>query len=538
MNINKITVPIGGTLTILDVIDTISRTEMSEIEAYIGYTDEDIAGIEADFENNTFTRLAGAIGKSGGSDFNSFPTYAGMRRCNLSDSGVVNAYYGDNDFIEDGSNGQVMVEIPRFYYKVIPLKLQKQDWSDYGATAWTSGTSYAVGKVVIYNGAYYACITANSDEEFMPAKWHEIEELGLMGYHLLKARYYVSATPKDGFKVHPAFIDKTTGNLRDYVYIGAYSGIAYDVSAGAYLLNDEQVIDTTAITGDKLSSIGGTYERSYTYYDKTTGTYIITTVNAGAKPASGQSSNNNLTRYNCTILAHNRGDGWEQQTIEIVSAIQLLCAVEYCSFNWQTVIGNGVTGITDDDSSTNCASFVGSTSSLGNTTGNATTTIDHTGTSQNTSGKVSCNYRGIEDFFGNIFKWVEGLNCYGEYNNGGGQLFYCTDNVYTEGRHDDNYVGVGFTMANYNGFAKYFGYGSENFDWLFYTSKSGGNATSSVPIGDQTAVAACMDGHRLFADGGRWLDSLNAGGYYWVSTYGISYRSRFNGCRLAYLPSA
>ena len=538
MNMNKYTVPLSNTATTLDIIDTIGRSEMSDIEAYIGYTDEDIAGIEADFENNTFTRLAGAIGKSGGSDFNSFPTYAGMRRCNLSDSGVVNAYYGDNNFIEDGSNGQVMVEIPRFYYKVVPLKLQKQDWSDYGAVAWTSGTSYAVGKVVTYNGAYYACITANSDAEFTPAKWHEIEELGLMGYHLLKARYYVSATPKDGFKVHPAFIDKTTGNLRDYVYIGAYGGIAYDVSAGAYLLNDEQVIDTTATTGDKLSSIGGTYERSYTYYDKATDTDVTITVNAGAKPCSGQTSNNTLTRANATKMAHNRGTGWEQQTIEIVSAIQLLCAIEYCSFNWQTVIGSGIVSISDNGKE-NCASFVSSTSSLGNTSGNATATIDYTGTPRNTSGTQSISYRGIEDFFGNIWKWVEGINIYGIYNNNGGQPFYCTDGVYTESVSGNNYVSVGFTVANTSSYVKYFGYSTEDWDWLFLTSKVGDGASTAVPVGDITYVTSCLNGYRVAYLGGTWnFIPAYAGGYCWALSNAPSSYNRIIGCRLAYLPSA
>jgi len=44
-------------------------------------------------------------------------TWYGMRRCNLSDAGVVNAYYGDASYKDDGTNGQVMVEIPKFWYK-------------------------------------------------------------------------------------------------------------------------------------------------------------------------------------------------------------------------------------------------------------------------------------------------------------------------------------------------------------------------------------------------------------------------------------
>ena len=44
---------------------------------------------------------------------------------------VVNAYYGDAGYIENGSNGQVMVEQPKFYYKMVPLKIDRIP--DYGS---------------------------------------------------------------------------------------------------------------------------------------------------------------------------------------------------------------------------------------------------------------------------------------------------------------------------------------------------------------------------------------------------------------------
>lgn len=99
--------------------------EVEDIKAYIGYTDEDIAGLCVDYENKTFKRLAGAVGLSQGSDFNKFTMYGGRRRCNVSDDGTINAFYGNEGYTEDGSNGQVMVYQPAFYYKVVPLKLEK-----------------------------------------------------------------------------------------------------------------------------------------------------------------------------------------------------------------------------------------------------------------------------------------------------------------------------------------------------------------------------------------------------------------------------
>jgi hypothetical protein len=64
-----------------------------------------VLGLEVDYENKTFTRLAAAESLSPGNDFNSFNMYGGRRLCNLADDGTVNAWYGESGYIEDGSNG-------------------------------------------------------------------------------------------------------------------------------------------------------------------------------------------------------------------------------------------------------------------------------------------------------------------------------------------------------------------------------------------------------------------------------------------------
>lgn len=180
--------------------------EVEDIKAYIGYTDDDIIGLCVDFENKTFTRLAGAVNLSQGSDFNKFTMYGGRRRCNVLDDGTITAYYGDENYAEDGSNGQVMVYQPAFYYRVVPLKLGK-----------------------------------NTDSG--------------IGYHLRKANYYVSSKPKTGFKLHPAFYDEN-GNEIDYILYSADEGSMYDVSAKAYV-NDNVDESITYEDGDLLCSVAG-----------------------------------------------------------------------------------------------------------------------------------------------------------------------------------------------------------------------------------------------------------------------------------------
>lgn len=179
---------------------------VDDIKAYIGYTDDDIVGLCVDYENKTFTRLAGAVNLSQGADFDKFTMYGGRKRCNVSDDGTITAYYGDEGYAEDGSNGQVMVYQPAFYYKVVPLKLEK-----------------------------------NTDSG--------------IGYHLRKANYYVSSKPKAGFKLHPAFYDES-GNAINYILFSADEGSMYDVSAKAYV-NDNVDESITYEDGDLLCSVAG-----------------------------------------------------------------------------------------------------------------------------------------------------------------------------------------------------------------------------------------------------------------------------------------
>ncbi|HCL4447050.1 TPA: hypothetical protein N2D16_002654 [Clostridium botulinum] len=79
-------------------------------------------GVRWTKSTDTMERLGDAVGLTaitgGKNDFNSLIPWCGMKRCNLSDSGVVNAYYGNPMYKIDASNGQCMVEIPKFWFKI------------------------------------------------------------------------------------------------------------------------------------------------------------------------------------------------------------------------------------------------------------------------------------------------------------------------------------------------------------------------------------------------------------------------------------
>lgn len=433
---------------------------VTDIRAYLGMIEtEDVLGITMDYKNKTCTRIAGAKNLTAGADFDKFSMYGGRKRCNVSDGGTINAYYGDEGYTEDGSNGQVMVYQPKFYYLVCPLEYDRQE------------TGY--------------------------------------GYHLRKANYYVSERQRAGFKLHPAFYDKN-GNEVDYILMSAYEGCIYDTSANAYMLNDEQVMDASK---DKFSSI------------------------AGARPATGVSQN--MTRPNIEQMAKNRGEGWHSFGIKTASMEQLLMIVEMGMMNLQTAIGQGVVNIpwtTGSDTTSSYAGATGSTASLGNGTGRATETTTYEGgvaTKNTADGKTSICYRGVENFWGNIWKFAYGINFYCEV--GKPFLGYvCKDFNYAESKRTDNYENIGFALPSENGYVSAMGY-STNYDWLFLPSEVKGN--SSLPVGDYYYQNNTWDGYRITQLGGLWDGGSDAGGFSWALYGGVGGRGRTLGGRLVYVPT-
>jgi predicted heme/steroid binding protein len=503
------------------------------------YTDPDIYGVEVDFANRTFTRLAGAVGKTPGADFDSILAFGGRKRCNLADDGTVNAYFGDAGYIEDGSNGQVMVEQPKFYYKVVPLKMEKNDEVEIVSVKFDTGAAVSGNITINLNGTIYnIAVAAGDDTTAVATKVRNASYAGWTtggsgttvtftaikpgtrlattftdtgstgvtatitrtqpgyigkGYKLRKARYYVSMTKKAGFKVHPAFVQN--GVEREFIYLSAYEGSLYDVSASAYILDDAQIADFTASTGDKLSSI------------------------SNAKPISGLTQD--LTRRKCGILAENRGNGWYQQYAATIACSQLLFTIEYASMNTQSKIGAGVTNKALGEG--NESELTGATTNLGNASGSVT----------NTNGYNVVSYRGEENLWGNIWKFTDGMNIYCDASQGIHSL-YIADNAFAESKNTDNYKDAGITLATKEGYVSAMAY-NEDFDWLFVPAETLGD--SALPVGDYFYQnVSSSTGYRVAPLGGYWYNGSTAGAFYWYVHTAPSARARYIGGRLVYVP--
>lgn len=436
--------------------------EINNVKGFVGYGEKGVLGIEWDVVNKTVTRLGEAIGKNPGVDFNIYNMYGNRKKCIVTDTGKRLAYLGEAGYTETGkltqklivntvtypvgTAVQVMVEQPAFWYKSVPIDFKK-----------------------------------------IP---------GQRGFSVQKIRYYISETARVGFKLHPTFYTREASRKPiDFNYLSAYEGSAFDTSGSVYLLNDEAIVDFTATTGDKLSSI------------------------ANAKPISGLT--NDFTRAKARIIAKNRGTGWQLEDIFSNSASQLLFAIEYGSFDTQTKIGMGVVSKVDDAVS-NMAEPTGATFAIGNGSGMAV----------GTNGLVSVIYRGQENFWGNIWKWEDGLNVYSDGVNNQAYIAY---SGYADSLKADPYFDIGFELANVTGYISAIGW-SEICDFAFLATEALG--ASNKPIEDYFYQSATSVGYKVSDVGGSWYLGASAGGFYRHVYSAPSSRDRDLGGRVLFVPPA
>ena len=181
--------------------------------------------------------------------------------------------------------------------------------------------------------------------------------------------------------------------------------------------------------------------------------------------------------------ARGKGSNWDMLNIAAWSAVTMLYLVEYADWDSQSVIGKGYT----------------SGSARINTGGTDSMTY-HTGRPAGTDGQTSIQYRGIEDLWGNVWQWVDGINFSGT------QAYYCTTR--TDFKDD---VSAGYTKLSYACCS-----GSESFikahgidgtaPWLFLPTTSGGSSTTYIPDAFWTS-----SGWKVFAVGGGYNNGLSAG---------------------------
>lgn len=309
----------------------------------------------------------------------------------------------------------------------------------------------------------------------------------------------VSSVPTPGYELHPAFIKN--GQVVAARYISAYdacvntggstyqSGLNYDVNVGS----GQNWNTGTA----KLASVSGIY------------------------PAVG------ITRAQARQMASNVGSGWAQPDFYLYSAIQLLYLTEFGTFYSQSAIGPGNTQSTgwplNSGSQTDSPASV---AGLSNSTGNGTTSVSSVYTPPGTPTSYM-SYRGIENWFGNVWWWVDGINILG------GQCYVVNGN-YLSNYADDtatNYNTIGSPLPG-SGAQEFTGWtvSNQSIDWAYIPATVGGSSTTYITDGCYTYNSQ----NTVLNVGGGAVYGVNAGGFYWNSNGLSSVRSRDGGARLAF----
>lgn len=375
------------------------------------------------------------------------PTHQGMKRCLLLDNGTVNYYLDPTDSTKkadgtaadlSGADGQVMVEIPKFYTR-----------------------RTVVGTIVTWE---------------------------------------IAAGPLTGFTVHPAFVKD--GVEVPYRYYSAYDGCVW--------------------------TTGTTYQSGLNWDDNVGAGQNWNTATAKLASVSGIYPACGITRAEARTMAANRGAGWRQLDYTLFSAVQLLYLIEYQTFYSQNVLGAGNTNGTYLASSGLQTDSPHTIAGASNAWGNAST--DGTQPSAGAKpGTAYMSYRGIENFFGNIWDWADGVivNPDGAVGANAGAWWVTNNSADFSDSVRTNMVQVASNGATTNNYASAL---SATDNYFIATSVAGGSSTTYTTDYWYSSTAA----DRVVYVGGGANVGANAGAFYVVSVYGAAGVYRGFGARLAF----
>ena len=140
---------------------------------------------------------------------------------------------------------------------------------------------------------------------------------------------------------------------------------------------------------------------------------------------SGVSAASNETIEKFRTKAQANGTGWGLVDWNLLFAVQTLLFIEIGTFNSQSVLGNG------NDTGSDYGMTTGGSNSIGNAS------------SPSTNDDTWMSYRGIENFYADIFEWIDGINI-------SERLVYTsnTQSTFASNVFSDAYTSTGVTLPN------------------------------------------------------------------------------------------
>ena len=231
------------------------------------------------------------------------------------------------------------------------------------------------------------------------------------------------------------------------------------------------------------------------------------------KSVSGASPQVSQTRATFRSNAKAKGTGWSLIDIAAVSAIQMLCMVEFATTNAQAAIGRGY-----------CDS-----NSAALSTGSCNNVANLTGRPAGTDGKTDVVYRGIEDFWGNVWEWVDGVNW------NGGTYYVCNNPANYADDTATNYTALSY-KGNTGWSSSYItteGLDTGNNSHVMLPSAAGSGSESTY----YCDTCWSSTGWKMFLHGGNWNDGSHCGLFTASLINASSLSDTSIGSRLLYIPS-
>ena len=374
----------------------------------------------------------------------------------------INAYYGDPTFKFDGSNGEVLTRIPEFYWKREIIDGYEYIYiSDYAIAGFNKSEEFSVGR-------YDACI----DED---GKLHSYSGYSPSTNKNITQHRDAAKLLSDEFcMIDYRYFMLQLLYLVEYANYNSQSQLGNGIVSMRYTASDKAIIA-----------------------GETTNTIVIAT--------------NDYFKVGQQIAIGTTVDG--------VSICKDRTITEIAEYSKDTTEG---TAITFDGEPVNiaigniihaCAQKEGGCDSLGMKSGCLANDSQH-----------AVIYRGIENIFGNVFNWIDGLNIQ-EY-----QAYICRNpEEYTSDKFDGSYIKLGYMNCQERDmYIKKLGFDEKNPD-IALPIEIGGGAGSSSGMCD---FYYSSEGNRVALVGGNFYIGAIAGLWYWVCNVSSTYSYLSCGARL------
>lgn len=413
-------------------------------------------------------------------DFDNIYPWSDIKTCNIDADGNVLAYLGEPSFARDGTNGDVMVEIPKFYYKRVKTGIVEEIW-----ICGTKLPGYELHPLFIDNGkevskVFHSVYNASSftDETDNKVKLQSITGVQPR-VRTTRANFRTYARNKGAIW---GIEDISCVNALQLLYLVEYANTNSQSALGSgadnlsYTENHKALEETT--NGNTIT-IASTYKNTYKL-----GQRIEIGTSQGA---------NNKTTTPRTITAITTDEETGQTTI--------------------TFDGDPIT-IAVGNMMWNVAPLNGSCDALNGKSGWLA------GENNYTDHFADVNYRGIEGFHAKLFRFIDGVNIKDRVVNYANSIVDYADGVY-----DGKYREVGYSNAEANGYVSAFGY-DEKAPWVMFPSAAVGGSSTFVPD-----YYYQHTGERLLLLGGPWFDGTLAGAFFFCA-YVFSFSNLFSGSHL------